>query len=1044
MKKTTFTSMFRAALLLVTLLCSTQVVRATDFITDVMVIGHDDKTSINSLKSDYEKQGWTAVNKDLNAGCGTGSDYIYLLYKKQSSPGSSGKPITGFYIKTGKNPPSSLTQEGRTYKIVSYKGSEDFVKGYGDLNNNAEGDYIYLYYTKDPSPDYNAVSGITFNSTQGGAIGANGSTTGYSLNAGTKGNVIYMHVTVARAPVELTSSTAEVTLQDGDVVFGTGGENTRVNIADGATVTLNGVDITAIPDDGSHNWPGINCEGNAVILLADGYTNKVMGGNHGAGIFIPEGHTLTIRGNGSLDVHGGNSSAGIGGNYKGSCGNITIEGGTISATGNHGSTGIGSGYYHTSCGDITIRGGTITATGGGDSAGIGSGYSSSSCGKITISGGNITATGGDRGAGIGSGRDSSCSDITISGGTITASGYIGSAGIGSGYNNCSCGNITINGGNITAMGGILAAGIGSGRISSCGDITIGEGITRVSVTFGEHAWAAIGPGISGSCGTITIPQNLIDLTAGKTRTLWPGLADLVLYDDADNTASIKSHADSKKHDIQLQDRMLYRDGTWNTLCLPFDLDDFTGTPLEDFAVMELDTETAHDGHKTGYDPTDLAYHMNFKPATGIKAGKPYIVKLGPDLVISSADGWNAFAAAVEKGTTYEGKVVYLDADITVSTMVGTSDHRFKGLFDGQAHQLTLDNLQAKGQYCAPFRYVDGATIKNLHTAGNLTSADKYLSGLIGECRGKVNIRNCWSSVAINSSVSGDGTHGGFIGEVKSGGNVVINNCLFDGSFIGTDTNCWGGFVGWSQGTTTIKNSAFLPMSASLLDSSNSKTFGRNNVTTENCYYSVALGDAQGTAVGNMNVAQLAAALGLGWKNGFDKVEPVMTVGSGYVTNPVFYGVTVKNVTPTAVASADGTVSFSGSFKPVALDSYEYAKIFLGDNNTLHFPTAKMDIGSFRASFQLAISKMGDVNNDGGVSLEDLIAMVNYILGIPNDNPNDIFIFERADLDNSKDISLADILLVVDIILNENQDNNVKVYTGSTPITYGSGGNGDRR
>ena len=1157
MRKTIFTiSMLRACMsLLVALICSTQGAKAADFITDVMVIGHNDKTSFSSLKSKYEKEGWTAINKDLNAGCGTGSDYINLLYKRQSSPGSSGTPITGFYIKTGKNPPSSLTHEV-TYHIVSYKGSDDFVKGYGDLNNNAEGDYIYLYYTKDPSPDYNAVTGISFNGTQGGAIGANGGTTGYSLNSGTKGDVIYMHVTVSRTPVELTSSTREVTLQDGDVVFGTGGENTRVNIADGATVTLSSVDITAIPDDNSHWWPSINCEGDAVIILADGTMNKVMGGGYSSGILVPKDHTLTIRGNGSLDatgrygsagigsgqqsscgnitISGGNitakgytHAAGIGSGYKGSCGDITINGGTITANGGSGGAGIGSGFNYSSCGninisggtitatgdvngagigsgrdsscgDITIRGGTITATGGGNCAGIGSGYSSS-CVKITISGGNITATSGERGAGIGSGRDSSCGDITISGGTITANGSIGGAGIGNGYDgscskitisdgnitatggtsaagigsgrNSSCGditisggtitatggergsgigngycgscdNITISGGTITATGGLNSAGIGSGYEGSCGDITIGDGITRISATMGEGAWLGIGQGVGGSCGTVTIAQSLIDLNTGQTRTLWPGQADLVLYNNADNTTIISTYADSKKYDIQLRGRKLHRDGTWNTLCLPFDLDDFSGTPLEGFTVMELDTETAHDSHKTGYDPKDLAYHINFKPATGIKAGKPYIVNLSPDLVIGSTADWDAFATSVKNGTTYEGKVVYLDADITVSTMVGTSDHRFKGIFDGQGHLLTLDNLPSTGQYCAPFRYVDGAIFKNLHTAGNLTSADKYLSGLIGECRGKVTIRNCWSSVAINSSVNGDGTHGGFIGEVKSGGNVTIDNCLFDGSFTGSKTNCWGGFVGWSQGTTTITNSAFLPEDINSLDNSGSKTFGRNNVTTENCYYSVALGDVQGTAVGNMNEEQLAAALGIGWDMAGDRVVPFMIVGSGSVANPVFYGVTVKNVTPMTAASTDGTVSFTGSFKPVTLNSHEYTKLFLGESNKLHYPSAKMDIGSFRASFQLAISKMGDVDNDGGVSLNDILAIVNHILGISNDN--DTFLLERADLDKDKEISLADLLLVVDIILNEDQDIKVNVYTGSTPITYDGKGNGEIR
>ena len=771
MRKTIFTTcMFRAAMtLLVALLCSTQGAWATDFITDVMVIGNNDETEFDKLQSDYEKEGWKAINKDLNAGCGSGTDYIHLLYKKQSSPGSSGKPITDFYISTerGNGIGDQITSNGRTYHLVSYDGGDHFKTVKGNLNSNCGTNSadIHLYYTTDPVPEYNAVTGITFNNTQSGAVGENGGTTGYDLNTGCGSGsaYIYMHVTVARGPVELTSSTAEVTLQDGDVVFGTGGKDTQVKISADATVTLSGVDITAIPNDYLPRWAGITCLGNAVIILADGTVNKVNGGYNSSGIFVPKDHTLTISGNGSLDATGNTNGAGIGSGNSSSCGNITINGGTITATGGSCSAGVGSGYGG-SCGNITISGGTITAVGGTRGAGIGSGYLKSSCGDITISGGTITATGGDWGAGIGSG-----------------------------FNNCICGNISIEGGNITATGGQFGASIGSGyNQSSCGTITIGEGITLISATRGDGAPTAIGQGHNSTCGTITIAQSLIDMTAGKTRTLLSGRADIVLYDNADNTASISKFADNKKYDIQLRGRKLYRDGTWNTLCLPFDLNDFTGTILEGFTAMELDTKTAHDGHTTGFDPMDLTYHINFKSATGIKAGVPYIV-------------------------------------------------------------------------------------------------------------------SCTSN-------------------------------------------------------------------------------------------------------------------------------------KGSVTNPVFYGVTVKNVTPTTVASTDGTVSFTGSFKPVALSAFDHSKLFLGDRYTLHFPSAKMDIGSFRASFQLAISQMGDVNDDGDVSINDIIAIVNHILDIPNDT----FILERADLDNNNEISLADLLLVVDIILNEDQDNKVNVYTGSTPITYNGGSNGERR
>ena len=91
-----------------------------------------------------------------------------------------------------------------------------------------------------------------------------------------------------------------------------------------------------------------------------------------AGIYVPEGKTLTIRGTGSLTVTGGSYGAGIGGNIEGGCGSIVISGGTITAKGGSHGAGIGLGYsYECVFGDITISGGTVTATGYDDAPGIG-------------------------------------------------------------------------------------------------------------------------------------------------------------------------------------------------------------------------------------------------------------------------------------------------------------------------------------------------------------------------------------------------------------------------------------------------------------------------------------------------------------------------------------------------------------------------------------------------------------------------------------------------------------------------------------------------
>lgn len=83
-------------------------------------------------------------------------------------------------------------------------------------------------------------------------------------------------VTLAKQTTRSIATTdGEVTtLNDGDVVTGTGGGNTPLKIADGATVTLAGVTNTS---NTGNEIAGIQCEGDATIILADGTTNKFKG-----------------------------------------------------------------------------------------------------------------------------------------------------------------------------------------------------------------------------------------------------------------------------------------------------------------------------------------------------------------------------------------------------------------------------------------------------------------------------------------------------------------------------------------------------------------------------------------------------------------------------------------------------------------------------------------------------------------------------------------------------------------------------------------------
>ena len=136
----------RAALTLLMMLAMSLTASATDFITDVMVAGHSNQSQFNTLIQTLQGQGWTDINQDLNAGCGSSSYYIHLLYKTQNSSGNTGVPITDFYIRTGANPPDNLTYDGRTYYLVPCQGSSSFVNSQGNLNNNTSGTLTYLYY----------------------------------------------------------------------------------------------------------------------------------------------------------------------------------------------------------------------------------------------------------------------------------------------------------------------------------------------------------------------------------------------------------------------------------------------------------------------------------------------------------------------------------------------------------------------------------------------------------------------------------------------------------------------------------------------------------------------------------------------------------------------------------------------------------------------------------------------------------------------------------------------------------------------------------
>ena len=180
-----------AALLLA--LLPTGLKAQTEYVTDVYVIGSDYSSTINDLyEKSFKPYGWKRINYDLNKGAG--GHYVNLLYMTGTDVAEA---ITDLYLWVGDNNTSekNFTFEGRTYTRSSYNGDEEFLRSKGDLNKGAEGDYIYVYYTKDNTnfAPARAITGITVDENSAYAVGMNGGSTPCDLNKGAGGDDIYLH-----------------------------------------------------------------------------------------------------------------------------------------------------------------------------------------------------------------------------------------------------------------------------------------------------------------------------------------------------------------------------------------------------------------------------------------------------------------------------------------------------------------------------------------------------------------------------------------------------------------------------------------------------------------------------------------------------------------------------------------------------------------------------------------------------------------------------------------------------------------------------------
>lgn len=159
--------------------------------------------------------------------------------------------------------------------------------------------------------------------------------------------------------------------------------------------------------------------------------------------------------------------------------------------------------------------------------------------------------------------------------------------------------------------------------------------------------------------------------------------------------------------------------------------------------------------------------------------------------VSSAEEF----AAMDASGSYK-----LTADITVTAPYA---NEFTGTFDGDGHTVTL-NITASTANVGLFKTLSGgAVVRNVITAGSISSTEKYVGGIAGFANtysGDVTIENCKNTAAVQGGNGVGGIFGYCSGSAHS---VTITGCANTGTISGARNS--GGICGTLENAHFIKN-----------------------------------------------------------------------------------------------------------------------------------------------------------------------------------------------------------------------------------------------
>lgn len=666
-------------------------------------------------------------------------------------------------------------------------------------------------------------------------------------------------------------------------------------------------------------------------------------------------------------------------------------------------------------GNLKICGGVIEAYASKSNAAIGTADTGFS---ITITGGKVTATGDPE---IGYGLEVLSGPLTITGGQFTATGYYGvnaktitlgcttqedfiyinktaygnslqivegqtlTDDEGNEYSGFYSGANIINGKRLhlpLPKYSITVPNFAHGSVTSDME-TASEGTTVTLTATPENGYELESLTVmngntpvettAGANGTYTFVMPASDVTVNAIFTSLLGEGD-----GSEGNPYIISSAEGWDYFCDcLQDNDTWNRFSGKTVKLGADIEvsrmagadyhDFLGTfdggsNTLNFTATATDSYLAPFSNVLGSSDTDHAVIRNLKVETNI-----------------TANDYRHMAGLIAKVWGY---VDVTNCDVTVNITATKGDNNTDLYPAGIASQVVSSAQLA----------VSGCTVD-----GTISTNGKYAGGIIGIVQGSASITDCVSSVTIDSSTEGDGTHGGLVAVQGNydGSTITIEGCVFNGKLLGTSTTCCGGFVGWRQKTVNISNSLFA-LAEVTIDDSDCYTFSRRSGTNiTNCYYAEALGELQGKQARSITAGEGVTVEFSGTAAEYG-TSGITAYGTGIMYDGMLYAGNEDQVSLNLDGSTTGYTASAGTLT--------------GEENpfTLTMPDEYVTITAAAPLYQ-----RGDVNQDGSVNIADVTALIDYLLGDTSAAP------AEADVNQDGIVNIADVTALIDLLLGSN-------------------------